>query len=271
MRKTYQELEFKDAFMFAAVMSDAESCRGVLERILGIPIRKVMVHAEHVLFVNPEIRGVRLDVYADDEHGTVYNVEMQTTDNKNLPKRSRYYQGQMDMTALKTGKDFARLPQSIVIFICTFDPFGRERYRYTFVETCREDGELLEDGTCKIFLNTKGKIETGIGQELVCFLKWIGEPDVGKEKEENDLLITKLRTQITDLKKNRGMEENYMLFGEMLDEERRQGQKEGLQQGKMDILLKLLQEHKIDVKTAASIMGMNEDEFAKAVKECQES
>ena len=58
--------------------------------------------------------------------------------------------------------------------------------------------------------------------------------------------------------------------GEWLDEERRQGQKEGLQQGKMDILLKLLQEHKIDVKTAASIMGMNEDEFAKAVKECQE-
>lgn len=38
-------------------------------------IRKVMVHAEHVLFVNPETRGVRLDVYADDEHGTVYNVE----------------------------------------------------------------------------------------------------------------------------------------------------------------------------------------------------
>ncbi|MFR4784623.1 MAG: PD-(D/E)XK nuclease family transposase [Pilosibacter sp.] len=98
-------------------------------------------------------------------------MEMQTTDNKNLPKRSRYYQGQMDRAALKTGEDFARLPQSIVIFICTFDPFGRERYRYTFVETCREDGELLEDGTCKIFLNTKGKIETGIGRELVRFLE----------------------------------------------------------------------------------------------------
>lgn len=69
---------------------------------------------------------------------------------------------------------------------------------------------------------------------------------------------------------NHGMEENYMLFGEMLDEERRQGQKQGLRQGKMDVLLKLLQEHKIDVRTAASIMEMNEDEFAKAVKECQE-
>ena len=61
-----------------------------------------------------------------------------------------------------------------------------------------------------------------------------------------------------------------MLFGEMLDEERRQGQKQGLRQGNMDVLLKLLQEHKIDVRTAASIMEMNEDEFAKAVKECQE-
>lgn len=171
MRKTYQELEFKDAFMFAAVMSDAESCRGVLERILGIPIRKVRVHAEHILFINPEKRGVRLDVYADDEQGMVYNVEMQTTDSKNLSKRSRYYQGQMDITALKSGEDFARLPQSIVIFICTFDPFGRERYRYTFMETCREDGELLEDGTCKIFLNTKGRNETGVAQELVHFLK----------------------------------------------------------------------------------------------------
>ena len=77
----------------------------------------------------------------------------------------------------------------------------------------------------RFFLNTKGKIETGIGQELVRFLKWIGEPDAGKEKEENDLLITKIRTQITDLKKNRGMEENYMLFGEMLDEERRQAER----------------------------------------------
>jgi len=267
MRKTYQELEFKDAFMFAAVMSDAESCRGVLERILGIPIRKVRVHAEHVLFINPEKRGVRLDVYADDEQGTVYNVEMQTTDSKNLPKRSRYYQGQMDITALKSGEDFARLPQSIVIFICTFDPFGRERYRYTFMETCREDGELLEDGTCKIFLNTKGRNETGVAQELVHFLKWIGDPGAENEKEKNDLLIAKLQTRITDLKQNQGMEENYMLFGEMLDEERRQGQK----QGKMDVIVKLLQEHKIDIRTAASIMGMNETEFAEAVKEYQES
>lgn len=43
----------------------------------------------------------------------------------------------------------------------------------------------------------------------------------------------------------------------------------GRKREKMDVLLKLLQEHKIDVKTAATVMEMNEDEFAKAVKEYQ--
>ena len=76
-----------------------------------------------------------------------------------------------------------------------------------------------------------------------------------------------------------------MLFGEMLEEERRQGQEEGrmqgwrqgqkqgldqgLEQGKMDILLKLIQERKLNVKSAASIMGMSESEFVKAMKKFQ--
>ena len=269
--KKYEELELRDDFMFSRIMSNPKFVKPLLETILGVKIRKIVYpQTQKTIDLSLQAKGIRLDVYVEDDQNTVFNLEMQTSDGANLPKRMRYYQGMIDLNILDKGQDYTTLKKSYVIFICTFDPFGRERYRYTFVETCREDGELLEDGICKIFLNTKGKIETGIGQELVRFLKWIGEPDAGKEKEENDLLITKLRTQITDLKKNRGMEENYMLFGEMLDEERRQGQKEGLQQGKMDILLKLLQEHKIDVKTAASIMGMNEDEFAKAVKECQE-
>lgn len=147
--KTFQELEFQDAFMFSAAMSDPETCRAVLERILEIPIRKVVVHAEHTLFVNPDYRGVRLDVYADDEAGTVYDVEMQTTNQKNLPRRSRFYQSQMDAAFLEPGDDFNKLPESLVIFICTFDPFGRGRYRYTYQERCKEDGEPLGDGTGK--------------------------------------------------------------------------------------------------------------------------
>ena len=36
-------------------------------------------------------KSVRLDIYVEDGKETVYNIEMQTTENKNLSKRTRYY------------------------------------------------------------------------------------------------------------------------------------------------------------------------------------
>ena len=68
-------------------------------------------------------RGIRLDVYLDDEHGTVYDLEMQTTKHSDLPKRSRYYQGMIDLNLIQRGAKFSDLKKSYVIFICTEDPF----------------------------------------------------------------------------------------------------------------------------------------------------
>lgn len=51
-KKLFQELEFKDAFLFALTMEDEEICRGVLERILEIPVKKVKVQSENTLLVN---------------------------------------------------------------------------------------------------------------------------------------------------------------------------------------------------------------------------
>lgn len=65
-RKTLQELTFKDNFMFAAVMMDADNCKDVLECTLGFPIERVEVSTEKSLIYHPEYKGVRLDVYAKD-------------------------------------------------------------------------------------------------------------------------------------------------------------------------------------------------------------
>lgn len=221
-KKSFSELEFSDAFMFAATMEDEEICRGVLERVLGIPIKKVHVRTEQTLLVNSDYRGIRMDVFADDEEGTVYNVEMQTTDKKNLPKRSRVYQGQLDMAALRPGDDFGKLPRTFIIFICTFDPVGAGLYRYTYDMRCRETGESLEDGTFRVFLNTKGRNREGVSPELVRFLTYVEDSSCGKEGNE-DLLIEQIERRITSLKRDRGKEVSYMLFGEMLDDERKEG------------------------------------------------
>ena len=47
--------------------------------------------------------GVRLDVYLNDENGTHYDIEMQTTNQKDIEKRIRYYQSTIDREVLGKG------------------------------------------------------------------------------------------------------------------------------------------------------------------------
>ncbi|WP_143329213.1 Rpn family recombination-promoting nuclease/putative transposase, partial [Clostridium beijerinckii] len=89
-----KELKLKDDFLFAEVMSDKEICKELLEKILEIEIEKVeMVEEQKTIDLLLESKGIRLDVYVKDENNTIYNVEMQRAKHKNLPKRLRYYQG----------------------------------------------------------------------------------------------------------------------------------------------------------------------------------
>ena len=73
--------------------------------------------------ITADARGIRLDVYVEDENETVYDIEMQPTKKTNLPKRSRYYQGMIDLNLIERGADFNELKKSYVIFICLEDPF----------------------------------------------------------------------------------------------------------------------------------------------------
>ena len=115
---------------------------------------------------------MRLDVYVEDDKGTLYDIEMQTTDYADpaeLPKRTRYYQAMMDMDVLNKGEFYTKLRKTYIIFICTFDPFDRNLSQYTFHETCAEDATLeMGDETTKIFLNSKGRRE-GIDSDLAAF------------------------------------------------------------------------------------------------------
>ena len=60
----------------------------------------------------------------------------------------------MDTDHLSKGKSYRELPEGRVLFLCTFDPFGRGYAKYSFQNLCKEDRELyLKDGTEKIFYN----------------------------------------------------------------------------------------------------------------------
>ncbi len=75
-------------------------CRHIsfLERILGIKISRIEYpKSQETIDISVDAKSVRLDIYVEDGKETVYNIEMQTTENRNLPKRTRYYQGMIDL------------------------------------------------------------------------------------------------------------------------------------------------------------------------------
>ena len=160
--------------MFGAVMSNPKLCKPLLELILGVKIQKIEYpELQKVINERYGSKGIRLDVYVEDEAGTVYNVEIQTTDKGHLPRRTRYYQGMIDLHILERGEDYTSLRKSFVIFICTYDPFGEGRWVYTFENRCRENLDLpLGDGSTKIILNTKGYVGE-ISEELKSLLHYM--------------------------------------------------------------------------------------------------
>ena len=263
MKKPFKELDLSNAFLFAAALEDEETCQQVLEIILGFPISGVKVHAEHSLLFSSDFRSIRLDIYASDEMQVMYNIEMQNSDEKNIAKRSRYHQAEMDVMSLKPGEDFNDLKPSYVIFICAFDPFGYGLYRYTFEQKCLERDLKLNDGTTKIFLSTKGKNADEVPKELIHFLKYVEESTDEYVASIEDKAVEKIHNKVKQLKEWRELEASYMYFEELLEERQKEGKAEGMAEGKAEakqeaLLLILSQKGNVSSKLKECIQNQRE-------------
>lgn len=227
-RKKLQELTIKDNFMFGAVMAEEVNLGRFLELVLEMPIERVEMIKEKSLSYHPEYKGVRLDIYAKDWKNTRYNVEMQVKKTTDLGKRSSFYHSQMDMEMLASGRPYTELADSFVIFLCDFDPFGENRYRYTFQNICKESKALyLGDGKVTMFLSTKGRNEGEVPQALVKFLTYMGADLEESQQDFQDELVKRFQQSVSRVKTSREMEEKFMVLEEMLREERREGRVQG--------------------------------------------
>ena len=95
------------------------------------------------------------------EKGKFYDVEMQVSNERNIPKRMRFYQAAIDISFLDKGNSYNNLNDSFIIFICTFDAIGKNRSVYTFENTCVEDKNIsLHDGTKKVIINAEAFNDT---------------------------------------------------------------------------------------------------------------
>ena len=273
----WENLKISNDFMFAKVMRNPELCKGLLERFLDIQIDHIEYPEEQkAIDISKDSKSVRLDVYLKDEKGTVYNIEIQTTNGKNLPKRTRYYSGMIDLNAIEKGADYKELPQSFVIFICTFDMFKKGLWRYTFENVCREDsGIVLEDGTYKIFFNTKGT-KGSISEDAKNILKFIENNTV------EDDFTEKLSHEVQKIKENKEWQVEYMTLlmrerekynegieqgiGLGIEQGRAEGRLEGRAEGRAEGMVYAYYEMNMNTNEIASKVNLTESEVLEIIK-----
>lgn len=225
--KSFDELTIQDNFIFQKVMLKKSICKAVLERLLDISIKDIIyIQEEKTLDVSLETKSIRLDVFVNDDKGTVFNIEMQTSkDMEELVKRTRFYQSILDMYHLQKGQKYMTLNDSYIIFICTFPVFTGHRHKYTFKNLCIEEHDiLLNDGATKLFLSTKGTIND-VSKPLQRFLEYVDG------HAATDDLLRDIESAVDEAKHCEAWREEYTMLSMDHYTYWKEGIAEGIQQG----------------------------------------
>ena len=222
----FEQVKITDDLMFGTVFRNGEDCKELLERILQIHITEIeVVQEQKTMKGTVNSKGTRLDIYARDDQMNSYDIEMQLVDSDQLILRSRYYHSEMDVYQIKQGQDYTNLKESIVIFICDFDPFKDGKSIYTFEATCRENKDIvLTDKRKTIFANLRGDRE-GIEQDTVNLL------DYFRTGEPTDEFTRGLQGKVEQLRNDDEWRENRMTIEMREKLIYRQGKKEGIAEG----------------------------------------
>ena len=229
---------FTNDFVFCTVLRrDKELCRRFIEIILGIRVSDIeYVESQDTIDLSIDSKGIRLDVYVDDGHGTVIDLEMQTTVDSGLARRSRYYQSMIDMSILEKGRHYSELKKSYIVFICMKDPFKAGRAVYSFIRTCREDHSLeLNDGTETVFINAAGRRD-GLDRELESLLDYLRTDEPASE------FTTDIEAVVNEINKDSEWRKEYMTLSMKFLDKYYEGKAEGIAEGKAEGITKGFQE-----------------------------
>ena len=235
-KRKLKDLNLLDKFLFDEAMEDEENknMKTLLDIILGQDTHlKQPPQTEKECRSSFEKRQIRLDVYTVDEDDVVYDTEPQKTTTKNLPKRSRLYQGMIDSRLLPPGCiDFNLLNPVVILMIMPFDLFGYELYRYTFKMQCEEVPEMeLGDDATRIFLNSHGKHPELVSRELIELLEYMEKSTDAVVEECESERIHQMHERVNRLKSSKEMEIKFMQKWEEKEMERQEAYAEGREEG----------------------------------------
>ena len=214
-----------DIFFSVFFDNNPENIQYVLRIILDKPDLKVLKVQPQKTLENIFGRSVRFDVFATDDTGKLYNVEVQRADAGALPARARYNSAMLDYHTAKKREQFSELPETFVIFITEHDVLKGGEPIYHIDRVIKETGTNFNDGTHIIYVNGSCK---GSGTALLDLIHDFFCANPG------DMRHKQLAERAHFVKTNRG---ELIKMGNYSDEVEERGRLEGRREGEKNNLL----------------------------------
>lgn len=279
-KKRFEDLDLIDNYLVMAMASDPDAGpvygRLLAEGLLHQKVRYVRVHAEKIVLGNSNVhRGIRMDVemqafdHAPDETDIpdkIYDFEPHHQNRDNLIRRNRFSQAKIDSNNLRSGEnDFDRLPDLCVINILDYDPFDRGQMQYHFHNMCEEDTSIpYPDGLDFYYFITKSDETEAINPndaELCALLKYIQN---STQENATTPLTQELHKYVTKIKESAYGRNQYMTWGEYIDEEVEEACKTVREEAKEEryrLLAKLVKDGSLTIERATKELDISEKKF----------
>ncbi len=276
--KEFKSLTFTNDYMFSRVNETHPNIsKGKIRIVTKIELTKYqLLKSQYVLNNHFDAKSVRYDVFVKSlkKH---FDIEMQTIKDKDIIKRARYYASTMDTDSLTKGKKYKDLPDSIIIFICLYDPFPPfnkpiyvEKGRLFTEEKDISEEAKYDNGCVKIYVNTKADLNLIEDEDLKALLLYLNTGEVTDE-------FTKEIAQGLDETRNSKKEvRRYMTLQSVIDEKvevaKQQGRQEGLSKGRIEgekkaqaNFITAMYKKGIAISEIASIANMSIDKVKKII------
>ena len=173
-------LRLIDDTLFEVFISDGDACEELLQVILdnhGLRIDRSTLVPQKTFSIQ-QGRSVRVDAYVEGEEDTVFNVEIQKSNDTNHVKRARYNAACITVKRSEPGDRFDDIQELYIVYITDFDLFKSGLSAY-HVEPCiKETGEFVDNGLHQIYINAHGRD----GSRISRLMKHFNEPDFSDEE-----------------------------------------------------------------------------------------
>ena len=94
MVKRFEDLTLQDDFMFYKVMQNPDLCKKLIEILISNTIGKIVyISVQHNINTYEQAKSVRFDVLVQTENGKFYDVEMQVSNERNIPNKDEILPG----------------------------------------------------------------------------------------------------------------------------------------------------------------------------------